>query len=87
MKCTLLLVLGAITASVVANPISDPLDAPSLLEPRADKWCRLHDDVTSTGRCRSCPSTSCDKVRDISKSDRFGVNCVTTGDPDPIHGN
>ncbi|KAG9027157.1 hypothetical protein FS837_004365 [Tulasnella sp. UAMH 9824] len=80
MKSTLLLVLGAITASVVASPTSDRLGAPGLLEPR-DKYCRLHDDVTPPGHCRSCTSTECPKVRDISKSDRFGVSCYVMSDP------
>ncbi|KAG8914342.1 hypothetical protein FRC00_014372 [Tulasnella sp. 408] len=76
MKSTLLLVLGAITASVVASQTFDPLDAPGQLEPRADKWCHLHD-VTSTGLC----------LRHILKSDKFDVRCYVNGDPDPIHGN
>ncbi|KAG9032988.1 hypothetical protein FS837_002581 [Tulasnella sp. UAMH 9824] len=75
MKTTLLLLLAAISASVVASPTPDPLGA---LESR-DKYCNLHDDVTPPGHCRSCASTSCSIVRDIKGSDRFGVNCWVNG--------
>ncbi|KAK4164668.1 hypothetical protein QBC43DRAFT_288571 [Cladorrhinum sp. PSN259] len=80
MKPTALLALTApvITwAAATPNPSVNALDA---LSKRADKWCRLHDSVDPPGHCRTCASTNCRSIKDIKKSDRFGVRCYMMGD-------
>jgi hypothetical protein len=77
MKITLVLVLSALGAWAAVTPGAEALEA---LKPRADKWCRLHDDVDPPGHCRTCASTNCRSIKDISRSDRFGVRCFMNGD-------
>ena len=67
-----LLSLSHATPTPEANSTSE-------LKPR-DKWCRLHDDVTPPGHCRTHASTTYRSIKDIKRSDRFGVECRMFGD-------
>jgi hypothetical protein len=77
MKITFILAIGALGARAAATPAADALEA---LQPRADKWCRLHDSVDPPGHCRTCASTHCESIKNIQKSDNFGVQCFMNGD-------
>lgn len=77
MKTSLLLVLGVLDAWAMATPVATKLE---VHQARADNRCRLHDDVTPPGHCRSCATPSCPIVHNITHSDLIGVRCYQMGD-------
>ncbi|KAB5530453.1 hypothetical protein GE09DRAFT_392347 [Coniochaeta sp. 2T2.1] len=76
---TTLLSLSHATPLTPETDSSPAVNATSELKPR-DKWCRLHDDVTPPGHCRTHASTTYRSIKDIKRSDRFGVECRMFGD-------
>jgi hypothetical protein len=71
--------LGPREAVAGAVPAGSGSSSTAGLEAR-DKYCRLHDDVGPPGHCRTCASRTCESIRNIKKSDRFGVKCRMFGD-------
>lgn len=87
MKLSPVLILALLPFLTMANPVAEPEPVPvaepepePVLEARADKWCRLHPDVDGYVNCRAGTNTNSRIIRQISKSERFGVRCKRNGE-------
>ncbi|PSN60675.1 hypothetical protein BS50DRAFT_593759 [Corynespora cassiicola Philippines] len=71
---TITFLVAFATMEVHATPMPNPDAASTGLEARADNWCKVG---TNGVDCRSLPGVGAGRhIRDISTSDRFGVNCI-----------